>query len=657
MGFLNAASAWFALALPAIAAMYILKRTYENTEISSHLLWRRVLQEQEANRPWQRLRSRWLLLLQLLAALLLVLALMGPYMKGAGHASGDAVLLIDRSASMTARSSASGEQTMFQLAIDEAERWIDQQSGNRSVTIVASGAIPEVLASKKQNKTELKQLLQTITPLYGKADNAAALSLADSLLQGGSDTSIVMFTDGKWTDAVEANQLGLESPLELHRIGDDKPVSNAAILYFGIESDPSGTGDNRATITIRNDSDIEGTFNVEVYTADSNGSVTLAAETSVKAGAGEWQSADIGGLPDARYYKARIRGLSDGVLADNTAYAFPSVPRTKSALLVSEGNMFLEKALLLAGVKPVKISPDGAAPTAEQAEEIDWIILDGNDERLWNDAEWAELLGKLPLWIIDHPQANDAATVVPRNTKVETKEHPVTSYITFADTYIGRFAKPIADEVSWGEAVLTYGGVPAIYAGESGGKPRLRFTFDLQNSDLPLRPEFPVLIVQASEWIGGGLQQELGLVEAEQNLELTLHSETEKVIWETVELTGAGLASEESKDGVMNAAISENGGYTAPAVPGLYRLVERNKAGEVTDERLLAVAPNSAELSGLHKNEVQLNPAVQAVDEGEAVKSEALDMSQHNSLIVWVVLLMLLVMAVEWEVYRRGYSG
>jgi len=64
MQFLSVASAWFAAALPAIAAMYILKRTYENQHIASHLLWRRVLQEQEANRPWQKLRSRWLLIVQ-----------------------------------------------------------------------------------------------------------------------------------------------------------------------------------------------------------------------------------------------------------------------------------------------------------------------------------------------------------------------------------------------------------------------------------------------------------------------------------------------------------------------------------------------------------------------------------------------------------------
>jgi len=656
MGFLSAASAWFALALPAIAAMYILKRTYENTEISSHLLWRRVLQEQEANRPWQRLRSRWLLLLQLLATLLLVLALMGPYMKGASHASGDAVLLIDRSASMTARSAENGGVTRFELALRQAERWIDEQAGNRAITIVAAGALPEVLVAKESNKAELKRQLGTIVPFYGKSDNAAALSLSDSLLQGSAEGSIVLFTDGHWTDAAEGNKLGLQAALDLHPIDDEKPVSNWAIIYFGIASDPSGAGDNTATITVRNDSASEGTIAVEIYAAADGGELQLAGEASVNAAAGEWQSADVGGLPDARYYKALIRGGDDEVTADNAMYAFPSVPRTTTALLVSEGNLFLEKALLLAGVKPVKISPDGAPPSAEQAESIDWIILDGSIDRLRNDKEWAKLLTAHPLWMIDHPEAGDAAAA-PAHTRVETKDHPVVSYITFADTFIGRFAKPAVEEVSWGEQVLTYGGIPAIYAGVSGGKPQLRFTFDLQNSDLPLRPEFPVLIVQASEWMSGGSRQELGSAEADQHIELALRSDTEQAVWETIELAGAGLPSEGTKGETRIADLSGSGQFAAPSVPGLYKLIERNKAGEATAERLLAVTANAAELSGLHAKPEQLNPAVLQGEAGgdSAANNDAA--AGRQSLVIWAVLFMLLVMAAEWEVYRRGYTS
>ncbi|PQP86022.1 BatA domain-containing protein [Paenibacillus sp. AR247] len=73
MGIGSWAGLWFALSIPAILLMYLLKRKFIDTTVPSHLLWDRVLKNIEANRPWQKLQNRLLLWLQLLAAALLVL--------------------------------------------------------------------------------------------------------------------------------------------------------------------------------------------------------------------------------------------------------------------------------------------------------------------------------------------------------------------------------------------------------------------------------------------------------------------------------------------------------------------------------------------------------------------------------------------------------
>jgi hypothetical protein len=57
----------------AIVALYILRLRRRRVEVPAVLLWTQVLQDFQANAPWQRLRKHWLLLVQLLAALLLVL--------------------------------------------------------------------------------------------------------------------------------------------------------------------------------------------------------------------------------------------------------------------------------------------------------------------------------------------------------------------------------------------------------------------------------------------------------------------------------------------------------------------------------------------------------------------------------------------------------
>jgi len=663
MQFLSMASAWFAAALPVIAAMYILKRTYENKKIASHLLWRRVLQEQEANRPWQKLRSRWLLLLQLLIALLLVLALMEPIMTRPAASTGHVVLLIDRSASMAARADdmTAASMTRFEAAIQAAKLWVDQQAKNRPITIVATGAQPEILINRQSSKEQMKRQLEVLTPFYGKSDHTSALSLADSLLQDDERGEIVVFTDDKWSDAAEANKLNLHAKVERVVVGNADASSNVSILYFGIKADSSHNGKSAAIITIRNDSKLEQTVKLAVFAANDENDAqkqALAANQTVIVPAGVWESVEVSELPPALYYKAQIERRNDAVEMDNTAYQFPSTPRVRQALLISEGNLFLEKALQLAGVQTVKINPDSASPTGEQVDKLDWIILDGMNERLLADPEWSKLLESKPLWMIDHPGESNETASIPENARVEKKEHPLTTYLTFADTHIGRLEKPDPAELVWGESVLNYGGIPAIYAGIDKGKPKLRFTFNFQDTDLPLRPEFPILIVQAAQWMSGGSQLELGTAIAEQPLEMSLHSDTVKAVWETVELAGVNSEAEQallrqSAELDMEAA----GLYIAPPIPGLYRLVESGKDQSIVSSRLLAVIMDHTELlttAAEGEASAQNESIPTSIDPGIERSSEQ---EQQVSLQLYAAILLLLIMAVEWEVYRRGLSG
>ncbi|WP_139998536.1 vWA domain-containing protein [Paenibacillus paridis] len=665
MQFLSAASAWFAASLPVIATMYILKRTYENKEISSHLLWRKVLQEQEANRPWQKLRSRWLLILQLIVALLIVFALMEPVWLRAAKPTAHVVLLVDRSASMAAKPGYQDTDflaaTRLELAIQKASQWLDRQAAGRPVTLVATGAQPEVIASRLTNKEQIKERLESILPYYGKSDNAGALSLADSLLQEDPSGETVIFTDGYWSDAEEANKLRLKAPVDLVMVDEKQPLGNLSILYFGVKADKGETGTSNGVITVRNDSRQDQTVKLEIYAESSEKESILAAAPSIAVPAEEWQSVEIASLPPALYYKAHIQQLNDAVQSDNDAYQFPAAPRNRQALLITDGNLFLEKALQLAGVEPVKVSPGSAAPAGEQAAKVDWIVLDGSSERLVGDPEWSKLLSDKPLWLIDHPDQTDKTSVIPANTRVETKEHPVTSYLTFADTHIGRLALPNSADLVWGDAVLSYGGIPAVYAGTDQGKPKLRFTFNLQETDLPLRPEFPVLIVQAAQWMSGGSQLELGAAVAEKPLELSLHSETVSAAWEAVELAGGGLPAEQQRYGKKTElALDLSTQLTAPSVPGLFRLIESNKDGAVVSSRLLAVTADHSELqSNDSASETKLELTAIADSQAETSSSPAnkQDQGQKLSLQLYAAIVLLLMMAAEWEVYRRGFSS
>src|ERR1700691_6597540 len=83
-----------------IIALYFLKLRRRPVQVPSTLLWRQSLEDLHVNSLFQRLRRNLLLFLQLLAILLVMLALLGPRMKGSSGQGQRFVLLIDSSASM-----------------------------------------------------------------------------------------------------------------------------------------------------------------------------------------------------------------------------------------------------------------------------------------------------------------------------------------------------------------------------------------------------------------------------------------------------------------------------------------------------------------------------------------------------------------------------
>src|SRR5437763_8339654 len=91
-----------ALAIPALLILYFLKLRRREMLVSSTLLWRKAIQDLQVNAPFQKLRRNLLLLLQLLLLLLLTLALSRPVANVTPTAGKMTVIIIDRSASMSA---------------------------------------------------------------------------------------------------------------------------------------------------------------------------------------------------------------------------------------------------------------------------------------------------------------------------------------------------------------------------------------------------------------------------------------------------------------------------------------------------------------------------------------------------------------------------
>ena len=79
-GFLNLPAFWLLLLLPVLVLLYLLKLRREERLISSTYLWQKMVQDMEANTPWQKLRRNLLLLLQLLFLSILIFSIARPYL-------------------------------------------------------------------------------------------------------------------------------------------------------------------------------------------------------------------------------------------------------------------------------------------------------------------------------------------------------------------------------------------------------------------------------------------------------------------------------------------------------------------------------------------------------------------------------------------------
>src|SRR5438477_1613017 len=146
--FLNPLTAAIAagIAVPALLILYFLKLRRREMAVSSTLLWRKAIQDLQVNAPFQKLRRNLLLLLQLLLLLLLCLALSRPvanYTPGAAKLS---VILLDRSASMSAEEEFDGHQrTRLEEAKRQAKALVDSMTRKDTAMVIAFDDGAEVM--------------------------------------------------------------------------------------------------------------------------------------------------------------------------------------------------------------------------------------------------------------------------------------------------------------------------------------------------------------------------------------------------------------------------------------------------------------------------------------------------------------------------------
>ncbi|HJQ70501.1 MAG TPA: BatA and WFA domain-containing protein [Blastocatellia bacterium] len=480
MRFLSASALWWLGLSAIIIFFYLLKLKRTRMKVPSVLLWRRALEEMEANAPFRRLRRSLLLLLQLVALAAIVFALARPLVTTRALAAGSTVIVIDTTASMGARDES--DRTRLDRALELAREMIDGLGSDDRAAVIESSSRVMVRAAMTSDRAALRSAIDDVQATDAAGNLSDALRLAEQIAKAERDAGIVIIGDGGGPPVT--SDADLKSAIRFVRVGQS--ADNVGIVAMNTRSAQAGAR-RELFASIANFGEANRDLSVELKIDGK-----LFDARTVAVAAGDRSGLVFDSLPPAGGMAELKLVIEDDLAADNAAYAVvPDARRTRVG--VAGDNQFLLQALAANAELDARVISAGADLSA-----FDCIITEGAvDQGILKSAK--------PLLAINPPDLEGAWQRVgererPLITSVD-RSHPVNNYLSYADLHIESATARRID--SWLRPVVTSGSDPLISAGDAGGRRVVMISFDPVKSDLPLKVEFPILLFNSISWLAG----------------------------------------------------------------------------------------------------------------------------------------------------------
>ncbi len=503
MQFQSASLLWWLLPLMGvIVLLYLLKMRRQDVRVPAVFLWPKLTADVRANAPIQKLRVTTLLVLQLLVVAALVCGLANPLRRERGLRGKTTVLVLDASASMGATDV---RPTRFDAARQKIGGVIDTLGTGDRCALIEAGADTRVVFPLTGDKPKMRAVLGRLQPTDAPGDMGEALRLASALV-GQSGGRIVVFSDGAFPAVRDF------SPGRADLLFDKIGVGSRNLAVTAMEASDAPDGSLQVFAGIHND-DTGPLTTTATFTVDGR----LADARRLTVPAGQTLGQTLRGPGTARKAEVRLATPGDILPADDHATLFLQGAGTVRALLVSPGDLFLERALALE--PSLKLDRAPVVPADEQAGApgaggYDLVIFDGVPPvAVKAGAVWS--FGGVGPGL---PVADLGPSARPR-VLAWKRDDPLLRYAQLQDLLIerARRVQPTPDG-----RVLAQGTdgplVVASGASEHGGRRALYVGFGPLDSDLPLRLAFPIFVDNAVRWLtdagaeaaGGGLNVRAG---------------------------------------------------------------------------------------------------------------------------------------------------
>ncbi|HET6409691.1 MAG TPA: BatA and WFA domain-containing protein [Chthoniobacteraceae bacterium] len=483
MTWLQPWAAWFLAGLPLIVLLYMLKVRRRPATVSTLIFWQRVLEEHRRRALFQKLRHMFSLLLHLLIFALIVGALARPTFDYLVQNGASTVIILDIRARM--QGVEDDGESRFAKAVRQAKQSIRDASAARQFAILTLGPQPSVAAPFTGNERTLNDALQRIEVTDATGDSAAALRLARELLASRPGQHRI----------IGVSDAALAGDIETYSVGT--PRENVAITRFATRPLPASPQTSEILVEVQNFGANAAQTNLELRYDD-----RLLDVKPINLSAGETFAQVFPSVPrpttSSRGWLTAKLNLQDALASDNLARAVLPPPRPVRALLVTQGNIFLEKALAAdPGISFELISPDSWS--AVIASKFDVVI---HDDHL--PADWS----RYHSLFIKRTPFDHAGTQIEQPTITDIDaEHPALRLVDLGSTTILRAYSldlPASQGLWTYEAPLRSFDHPLLIVGEERGGHRVAaLGLDLTATDLPLRVAFPLLITNTIHWLAG----------------------------------------------------------------------------------------------------------------------------------------------------------
>lgn len=468
------------LAVPVIL-MYVLRLRRPEWPISSVVLWRSLLEDMQANAPWQRLRLSALLLLQLLAIAALVLAVAHPAYSQTRIVSGDVIVILDESPSMLARDVS---PSRFAAAQARARSLTSELAKGSVMSVIGMGAQPHLVIADSSDSSAIDAAIDGLAAGATPPNVLATLTLASSLARLGEPTRIVLITDH--SSGIGAPPLSLRFPIEIVRIGG--LMRDLGIVAFAVQPGAS----TRAVIRVRNFGRDLARSDLQLFADGHLADVRPLAVAGGQQDVESWTS-----LPgDIRSLHA-VLTRHDDMQFDKSAWAVVQSARSRRVLLVTPGDYFLQTALSVdPSVHLQVVPPEQYDPTLAPGADI--VVFDGVTPRS---------LPTVPTLLVGPTSAHlngirIGASRRPGPLSVTGAGAALLQYSDLSGVHVARVRDVRLP--SGTTALARSSSMPVIAAGNAGGHRVAIIGFRLQESDWPLSVSFPIMIDNLLSYLAPG---------------------------------------------------------------------------------------------------------------------------------------------------------